>query len=179
MTAMNGSLHSDLAVAGLFAVLLAAMHFDFLHHRIPNALSALGLSGALLLAALAAGWPGVGRALAGAGVGLAMLLPFHALRGMGAGDVKLMAAVGAFLGPAATVVAAGVTLVTGAAIAILVVIRARPDAADRVEAMLAEADAAEPTEAPPARRLRFPYAVAIAVGSAAAAIMRPLALAGG
>src|SRR5438132_1158507 len=42
---------------------------------------------------------GIGLALAGAALGLAILLPFYALRAMGAGDVKLLAGLGAILGP--------------------------------------------------------------------------------
>ena len=41
----------------------------------------------------------LGWSLAGTGVGLISLLPLHAIGGMGAGDVKLMAGVGAWLGP--------------------------------------------------------------------------------
>src|SRR5208337_2518793 len=40
--------------------------------------------------------------LAGTGVGLISLLPLYAIGGMGAGDVKLMAGVGAWLGPGLT-----------------------------------------------------------------------------
>ncbi len=53
--------------------------------------------------ALWAGGPAMlGWSLAGAAVGLACLMPLYAIGGMGAGDVKLMAGVGAWLGPALT-----------------------------------------------------------------------------
>jgi Flp pilus assembly protein protease CpaA len=45
------------------------------------------------------GWPGCKLALLGAGLGLLLLLPFVALRSLGAGDWKLVGALGAFLGP--------------------------------------------------------------------------------
>ena len=38
-------------------------------------------------------------AIAGAALGLALLLPFYLVRGVGAGDVKLLAAIGALIGP--------------------------------------------------------------------------------
>ena len=58
-----------------------------------------------------------GFVLAGSATGLFALLPFYLLGGMGAGDVKFFAAVGAFLGPFATLYAVAMTLVIGALIA--------------------------------------------------------------
>jgi prepilin peptidase CpaA len=49
--------------------------------------------------ALTGGPDGLLKAVAGLTVGLAIFLPFFLLRGMGAGDVKLLAALGAWLGP--------------------------------------------------------------------------------
>jgi prepilin peptidase CpaA len=46
-----------------------------------------------------AGWSGAIASLEGAGLALVILLPLVLLRGLGAGDWKLMGAVGAFLGP--------------------------------------------------------------------------------
>jgi prepilin peptidase CpaA len=54
----------------------------------------------LLCHALAAGLPGLAFSLAGLGAGLGLILGFHILGLMGAGDAKLMAAVGSVLGPA-------------------------------------------------------------------------------
>src|ERR1700740_3319900 len=86
---------------------------DIASRRIPNLLVGGGLVAALLLH-LALGGPlaTLRLGLAGALAGGTIFLPFYLLRGMAAGDVKLMAMVGAFLGPAAAVLAA---LVTGIA----------------------------------------------------------------
>ena len=65
----------------------------------------------------AAGW-----SLAGCIVGLLLFLPIFALRGMGAGDVKLLAAVGAWLGPGNVAMAALATSIAGGVIAILVAV---------------------------------------------------------
>jgi prepilin peptidase CpaA len=87
----------DLALA---ALLLFASLFDLRRRRIPNRLLAIGLLTALVLQ-LAAGPIAalLTHYLAGFALGLAMFLPLYMLGGMAAGDVKLMATVGAFVGP--------------------------------------------------------------------------------
>ena len=52
------------------------------------------------------GWHGLAMAAAGAIVGFLVLLPFHWCGAMGGGDVKLMAAYGALLGPSGILLAA-------------------------------------------------------------------------
>jgi prepilin peptidase CpaA len=51
------------------------------------------------LRSLLGGWPGAKASLEGAGLALGLVLPLVLLRALGAGDWKLMGAVGAFLGP--------------------------------------------------------------------------------
>jgi prepilin peptidase CpaA len=80
----------------LLLVVLAAAN-DLATRRIPNRLLLAGTIGALALHLCAAA-PGqaVLGALGGAAAGLLLFLPLYCLRGMAAGDVKMMAAVGAF-----------------------------------------------------------------------------------
>jgi prepilin peptidase CpaA len=66
--------------------------------RIPNLLTLPLLLAGLVAHALAGGLPGLGASLIGAGFGFAALIVFYAAGGMGAGDVKFLAAVGAWLG---------------------------------------------------------------------------------
>jgi prepilin peptidase CpaA len=133
MTATSGhvlNLFSQAGTSSLAAVLLgmvlaAACWTDLRAHRIPNWLVALGMIAGILCNAWTAGAHvvGAGRAVAGLLTGLAIFLPLYLARGMGAGDVKLMASVGAFLGPVATINTALVTLVAGGILAAAVVIR--------------------------------------------------------
>jgi prepilin peptidase CpaA len=81
-------------------MLLWAVVVDVQKRRIPNViLVAIALSGILVSMMLDTAVPGMLRALAGFGVGLALWLPGWLMRMMGAGDVKLFASVGAWLGP--------------------------------------------------------------------------------
>ncbi|MBI2815366.1 MAG: prepilin peptidase [Acidobacteria bacterium] len=81
------------------AVALWAAVLDWRHGRIPNWLTLPALAAGLLISTASYGWPGLKSALAGSGLALALLLPFVILRGLGAGDWKLMGALGSFLGP--------------------------------------------------------------------------------
>lgn len=116
------------ALVGLVALVSVS---DVRHRRIPNRLVAAGLALALLWHGLAPagaglfdrqhpGALGIGAALAGTGVAFGAFLLVHLARMMGAGDVKLMAMLGAFFGVAA--VPALVLLVFGAG-AVLVAAR--------------------------------------------------------
>jgi prepilin peptidase CpaA len=106
-------------VVFLIAYLLAAVVTDLRSQRIPNRLNLAAIGIALALQFSASGPSGLLVALAGLGVGLAMFLPFYAFGGMGAGDVKAMAAAGSFLGPSGAFLAAGLALVAGGGIAMI------------------------------------------------------------
>jgi len=67
--------------------------------RVPNALTFGAAFLGLAMHAVLTGWFGLAFALSGWAVGLLLFFPVFALGGMGAGDVKLLAAFGAWLGP--------------------------------------------------------------------------------
>jgi prepilin peptidase CpaA len=91
---------------------LTAVVEDLARRRVPNWLTAGGVVAGLACAAWG-GWHGLGMAAAGALVGFLILLPFHWCGAMGGGDVKLMAAYGALLGPSGILLAAVFTAVFG------------------------------------------------------------------
>lgn len=112
------SVHESLAVA----VALAASGFDLRSRRIPNALTLGGALAGLIASAVAAGMGGVWYSAAGWALATAMWLPLYALGGMGAGDVKLIAAIGAWLGPLAIFYTALYSAVAGAVMAAGIVV---------------------------------------------------------
>jgi prepilin peptidase CpaA len=81
------------------AVALAAAACDLNTRRIPNALTLGAAVVAIAMHGVMNGWPGLLLAASGWAVGLALFFPVFLLGGMGAGDVKLLAAIGAWLGP--------------------------------------------------------------------------------
>jgi len=82
------------------AVLLSgiASVTDLRSRRIPNWLTVPGLLVGVALNSFFGGWGGFKTSLLGAGLGLAVLLPFVLVRSLGAGDWKLAGALGAFTG---------------------------------------------------------------------------------
>ena len=157
----------------IFLVAVAAI--DTRRHRIPNALTVPAAALGLALRYAESGGPGVLHGLAGLFAGLALFFPFFLARAFGAGDVKALGAIGAFLGPQATLFAAAWILIAGAAGGLLVL--ARTGGLPALRALLARwsmrsamamADLAPIAIAPaagdPARR-RFPYGIAIACGT--------------
>lgn len=82
---------------GIFLIICAS--FDLLYRRIPNWLTYPAALVAVLAHSLTGGMSGLAFSLVGLGVGMALLMPLYLVKGMGAGDVKLLGVVGACLGP--------------------------------------------------------------------------------
>lgn len=74
---------------------------------------------------IAYGWEGLGWSLLGTLVGLALLLPLYSIGGMGAGDVKLLAGVGAWVWASVTFYAFCLSTIIGAVIAVGMVLYRR------------------------------------------------------
>ena len=93
---------------------------DLRTRRIPNVLTFSAAGAAVLFHLLSGGWNAAGWSVAGYGVGVLLFFPLFALRGMGGGDVKLLAAVGAWLGPGQVAMVALMTSIAGGVIALIV-----------------------------------------------------------
>jgi len=93
---------------------------DVRTRRIPNVLTFGGTSVALVYHAFLAGLAGLGHSAAGWALGIALFLPMFLLRGMGAGDVKLLGAVGAWLGPMGALWSGLYTVIAGGVLALIV-----------------------------------------------------------
>ena len=162
--------------AMLFIFLTAAVYTDLRDQRIPNLIVLAAAAVGLLSHLYVGGLQGAGFALGGLALGMGFLLPFYALGGMAAGDVKLMGAVGAFLGPHTTLLAVGVTLVSGAlaALALLLAGYGR-QRLSTLQTPNAEADSPPATTpAGSSLKARFPYALAIASGTVTALVFFPI-----
>jgi prepilin peptidase CpaA len=122
---------SNVAFAALAAGALAATVIDVRTRRIPNALTATMTGIGIGLAAT--GLSGIAPAAAALGfaLGFVLMLPGHLLGATGAGDVKLMAAVGSIVGPALVVNAFIFTAIAGGVLAVIVALRRRRPAASR------------------------------------------------
>lgn len=133
---MNSILLSALTAIGpaiLCMLVLSAAWIDCKTFRIPNRLVGSGLAfGLCLNMALPAGdglfsmipgGIGIWLALAGAATGFGALFPLYLMSAMGAGDVKLMSMIGAFLGPRATVSIILIAFVVGGALSIAIAIK--------------------------------------------------------
>jgi prepilin peptidase CpaA len=98
----------ELPIAGrilLGSMVAVAAAYDMRYRRIPNWLVLIGIIIGLLWNTLFSQGvasfdaAGLGRSAAGLGLGFALYFPLYLLRARGAGDVKLLAACGAIVGP--------------------------------------------------------------------------------
>ena len=99
-------------------VAFTAVAFDVRTRRIPNVLSFGAAAAALAYGFIEGGLSGAGSAAGAWMLGAALFFPFFAVGGMGAGDVKLMAAIGTWLGPGDVFYAALYAAIAGAVFAV-------------------------------------------------------------
>ena len=78
-------------------VLILAAVIDGWKLKVPNWITFPMIISGWIYSAVFFGWPGLGWSMVGTAVGLALLMPAYAIGGMGAGDVKLLAGVGAWV----------------------------------------------------------------------------------
>jgi prepilin peptidase CpaA len=111
--------------SGAFAVAAAACWFDVRTRRIPNALTFSAAAVGLVVVTVIHSGQGTVSSVAGFLVGLAVFFPLFVLRGLGGGDVKLMGALGAWLGTSMIFGVAFYTALAGGAFALALIVRHR------------------------------------------------------
>lgn len=99
-------------------VLVLATCTDLRNRRIPNWLVLPFLLAGISVSCWLHGWHGLGQSLAGFGMALLFFGAFFWIGGMGAGDVKLLAAIGAWIGPNQLLVALVMISLVGGAMAL-------------------------------------------------------------
>ncbi len=105
---------TDINILILLATLLIiAVVNDLRFQKIPNILTFPAMVVAIAYNSWFSGLEGFLFSIEGIGLGMAVLIAFHLFGGMGAGDVKLMGAVGGFLGPEGVFIAFLLTALTG------------------------------------------------------------------
>ena len=165
----SGSLFRLLS-GGVFSVLLViACVTDVRWRRIPNALVlTLALTGFAFSVWVDPWLVGLGRAMGGLSLGFGIWIVFYVIGAIGAGDVKLFAAAGAWLGPAATWRAALVGAALGGALAIAMLLRQRRarQGFENVMTSISTRSLAVLAATPGTSKSRqLPYGVALACGA--------------
>lgn len=172
---LPGAYVLPLQLALLVLLLLVATTVDVRERRIPNWLVASGMVAALAFHGIAPQGQGLLFALSGLSVGIATLLPMYALRVMGAGDVKLMGMIGAFLGVYGVIGAVLASMAAGGLLALAMAAGKRmlPQMIANLGDMMRQVHikkmigpAAAPMS-PVASVGKMPYAVAITAGTLA------------
>jgi prepilin peptidase CpaA len=160
----------------LIGVVLLAGAYDVRYRKIPNWLSLSGFILGFGINTFLFGRPGFGAAVLGFVLAILIYLPLYLVRGMGAGDVKLMAALGAIAGPQDWFGIFIATALVGGLVALIAVVIKRRTGQTLLNLTTilsellqlrrpAKADARLDVRNPHA--LRMPHAVSIAIGCAA------------
>jgi prepilin peptidase CpaA len=100
-------------------VLCMATITDLRSRRIPNWLSLPFMAGGVAASSWMHGWHGFGQSMGGLGLGALIFGVLFFLGGMGMGDVKLCAAIGAWVGPEQLILALVVTGLAGGVMALI------------------------------------------------------------
>jgi prepilin peptidase CpaA len=184
MAGLIGRLLVDGRTGTLIVLLIVAAIIDLRTRRIPNRLVLAGAAFGLIYTTLV---PPVMHGtivfpLAGLLTGFVLFLPLYLLRVMGAGDVKLLAMAGSFLGPLDTLYCGLAAMIAGGALSILWALR--NGTALRLLQNMASllplglgAFAGVPSGmrmTPGASVGKLPYAVAVALGTITYLVLRQL-----
>jgi prepilin peptidase CpaA len=183
MNHLTPSLIANAVLAVLGLLLAGAAWTDVRQRRIANRLVCAGACIGIVFntvlpegfgfASSLPGALGFWQALAGLAIGFGLMLPLYLLRAMGAGDVKLMAMAGAFLGPHAILGVVLATFIAGGVMILAVVLRQGTFGRllDNLRTMFLSSffklmmHETPVIDAAPVSAGRMPYALAIAAGT--------------
>lgn len=112
----------EITLAVLIPGILYASWIDYAQRRVPNWLNAALAAAGLLAQGVYFGWAGVGTGLLGLLVGFALLIVPWLMHGMGAGDVKLLMAIGCWLGPWLTLLSFAAGAIIGGLAAVVMIV---------------------------------------------------------
>jgi prepilin peptidase CpaA len=173
--------HTSLAICcALLTVVLVgvAMITDLRWRRIPNFLTFPALGLALVVRIGFQGWAGLGVALGGAVLAPGLLLLMHGGRGLGMGDLKLAAGIGAIVGPLVAVATMLLSAIAGGLLAIACMLRPGTQVAQTVSVFLISLPFVKkqrkensPPVAIRTEATTMPYGVALGVGTLAALLL--------
>ncbi|MFN0086339.1 MAG: prepilin peptidase [Blastocatellia bacterium] len=145
-------------------------YYDVKYRRIPNVLVLTALLSGLAINVIVGGWTGLFRSLSGCVIAFGLMLLLHVFGALGAGDVKLFAAIGAVIGAQMVLPTFLVILITGGAMAVLATLRTGTmrETSERVALIfynLLIRWTVPTVVIPEDRKQTIPYGVAITFGS--------------
>lgn len=111
-------------LALLVPLAIIITYYDVRYRRIPNPFVIATFIGGLVLHSILGGFQGTYTSIAGCALGFVLMFILHVFGAMGAGDVKLFAAIGAVIGVNLVVPTFVVVVVTGGVLAVFSVVRA-------------------------------------------------------
>lgn len=159
---------TNILLLSILAVLIA--YYDMRYRRIPNAFVLATLASGLAINAIFGGLQGAVASVKGCALAFVLMFVLHVFGAMGAGDVKLFAAIGSVVGGALVLPTFLVVILTGGALAVGTMIRAKAVRTTMHRVLQIFAGLMPGWEMPrfavPAdRRHTIPYGVAIMLGS--------------
>ena len=158
------------ALSLLLPLAVVITYFDVRYRRIPNVFVLATLISGLIINFVAAGTGGLAASAGGCLLGFGLMFVLHVFGAMGAGDVKLFAAVGSVLGAQLVTPAFVVVLMTGGVLAVYTILRNGTLVTTLVRVLqifvgLLPGWQMPRFEVPADRRHTLPYGVAITLGS--------------
>jgi prepilin peptidase CpaA len=166
---MSGSLF--IVIIALLAPLAVIItYYDVRYRRIPNAFVLATLASGVIINTVYGGWRGALASLGGCAIAFMLMFILHVFGAMGAGDVKLFAAVGSLIGAHLVLPTFLVVVLTGGALALLLMlhtgaVRATMHRVLQILVGMLPGWELPRFSVPSDRRHTIPYGVAITFGS--------------